>query len=306
MAFVPYGITPPIITPFKEDGSVNLDMLAKLSRHLVEQGVHGLFPMGTCGEFYAVGEDEYEKVLVTVRDAVADMRTKDGRKIQLFAGASAITTRAVLRLIKIVEKVGGYDAISVLTPMFVSQTDEELYQFYKTVAESTAMPVILYNNKPKTNVDIKPAVAARLAHDVPNIVAVKDSTGDMTQCEEYLRLTADIRDRFNVIMGRDTLIFAALMYGASGAIASCANVAPRIVADIYDKWAEGDLDGAREAQFKLAPLRIACNQGTFPETIKEGLMMEGFEVGKCLDPIQAATPAQNENLRGILKEMGLI
>ena len=95
----------------------------------------------------------------------------------------------------------------------------------------------------------------------------------MTQCGEYLRLTSDIRDRFNVLMGRDTLIFAALMYGATGAIASCANVAPRIVSDIYDRWAEGDYEGARQAQFTLAPLRIACNQGTFPETIKEALMM---------------------------------
>ena len=306
MAFVPYGVIPALITPFKEDGSVNLELIGKLARHMVEQGVHGLFPLGTCGEFYAVSDEDYEKALVTVRDAVADMRTSKGKKIQLFAGTSNITTSGVIRLIKIVEKVGGYDAVSVLTPMFVSQTDDEIYQFYKTVAESTDMPVIMYNNRGKTNVDIKPAVAARLAHDIPNIVAIKDSTGDMTQCGEYLRLTADIRDKFNVIMGRDTLIFAALMYGASGAIASCANVAPRIVADIYDKWAEGDYDGAREAQFKLAPLRIACNQGTFPSTIKEGLMMEGFPVGKCADPIQEATPAQKEQLRGILKEMGLI
>ena len=306
MSFIPYGIIPALVTPFNDDGTVNYPLLRDLSRHLVANGVHGLFPMGTSGEFYAVSDEEYEKVLVTVRDAVADMRTKDGKKIQLFAGASHITTRGVIRLIRIVEKIGGYDAVSVLTPMFVTQTDEELYQFYRTIADSTSLPVIMYNNRGKTNVHIKPEVASRLARDCKNIVAVKDSTGDMTVCEEYLRLTEDIRDRFNVLMGRDTLIFAALMYGATGAIASCANVAPRIVSDIYDRWAEGDYEGARQAQFTLAPLRIACNQGTFPETIKEALMMEGFPVGKCLDPIQEATRAQKEHLKEVLTGMKLI
>ena len=277
-----------------------------MSRRLVENGVHGLFPMGTTGEFYAVSDDEYCRILTTVRDAVAGMTTRKGRPIQLFAGCSHITTRGVIRLIRLVEQVGGYDAVSVLTPMFVSQTQEELYTYYKTIAASTKLPVILYNNKPKTNVTIAPETAARLARDCENIVAVKDSTGDMTNSEEYLRLTMDQRSKFNVLLGRDTLIFAGLMYGATGAIASCANVAPRITADIYDKWEEGDLAGALAAQYRLAPLRIACNMGTFPETIKEALMLEGLPVGKCLDPIQELNPAQKETLRKVLSDMGLI
>ena len=101
----------------------------------------------------------------------------------------------------------------------------------------------MYNNKPKTNVTITPATVAKLA-DIENIVAVKDSTGDMTNAAEYIRLTRG-KD-FSVLMGRDTLIYAALCYGATGAIASCANVAPRIAADIYDKYVAGDLEGARK------------------------------------------------------------
>ncbi len=306
MAFKPYGITPPIITPFNDDGSVNYDTLAMMSRHLVEHGVHGLFPLGTTGEFYAINDDEFVRILQTVRDAVQGMTTRKGKPIQLFAGCSHITTRGVIHLIKLVEQVGGYDAVSVLTPMFVSQTQDELFTYFKTIADSTKLPVILYNNKPKTNVTIEPATVRRLADACPNIVAVKDSTGDMTNSEEYLRLTADIRDRFNVLLGRDTLIFAGLMYGASGAIASCANVAPRLCADIYDKWEDGDLDGALKAQFTLAPLRIACNMGTFPQTIKEALVMQGLPVGKCLDPIQELTPAQKDKLHGVLEEMGLL
>ena len=83
MAFVPYGVIPALITPFNEDGSVNLELLGKLARHMVEQGVHGLFPLGTCGEFYAVSDEDYEKALMTVRDAVADMRTGKGKKIHI-------------------------------------------------------------------------------------------------------------------------------------------------------------------------------------------------------------------------------
>ena len=233
--YKPYGVIPPIITPFDAEGKVDLDALAKMSVHLVEHGVHGLFPFGTTGEFYAVSDEEFVAGLKTVRDAVAGKKDRYGNPIQLLAGCSHITTRGVIRLIKLVEQVGGYDAVSVLTPMFVNQTQDELYRYYKTISENSALPIIMYNNKPKTNVTIEPATVARLAKDCPNIIGVKDSTGDMTNCEEYLRLTAELRDRFNIMMGRDTLICAALHYGASGAVASCANVAPRIVADIYDR-----------------------------------------------------------------------
>ena len=208
----------------------------------------------------------------------------------------------MIELIKICEEVG-VDAVSVLTPMFVSQTQDELYDYFATIAASTTLPIILYNNKPKTNVTIEPATVARLA-DIDNIVAVKDSTGDMTNAAEYIRLTRD--KEFSVLMGRDTLIYAALCYGATGAIASCANVAPRIAADIYDKYAAGDLEGALEAQFTLAPLRIACGMGTFPAVIKEGLVQEGIPVGKCLAPIAELKPEEKEKLHQVLVEMNLV
>ncbi len=168
------------------------------------------------------------------------------------------------------------------------------------------MPIIMYNNKPKTNVTIEPATVSLLARACPNIIGIKDSTGDMTNTEEYLRLTRDLRERFDVIMGRDTLICAGLHYGCSGAVASCANVAPRVVADIYDKFHDGDYKGSLEAQYRLAPLRIACSMGTFPEVIKEGLNLQGLQVGKCLEPIGELTVEEKEKLRTVLREMELI
>ncbi len=296
MAFVPKGIIPPIITPLAEEGRVNYDVLRQMVNHLIDQGVHGLFPLGTTGEFYAFNDEEYRKILETVVE-----ETKG--RVPVYGGANHITTRGVIHLAKICEQVG-VDAISILTPMFVSQTQEELYNYFAEIAANTTLPIILYNNKPKTNVTIEPKTVAKLAK-IENIVAVKDSTGDMTNTAEYIRLTRDNPD-FHVLMGRDTLIHAALCYGATGAIASCANVAPRLAADIYDKYIAGDLEGALEAQFALAPLRIACNMGTFPAVIKEGLVQQGIPVGKCLSPIGELRPDEKDKLHQILEDMGLV
>ena len=264
--------------------------------HLIHEGVHGIFPLGTTGEFYAFDKETYQKILeVTVEETAG--------RVPVYAGANSITTRGVCGLVSICEKVG-VDAVSVLTPMFVSQTQEELYHYYKTIASNTDLPIIMYNNAPKTNVTIAPHTVKKLA-EIENIIAVKDSTGDMTNTEEYIRLTRE-NDNFSVLMGRDTLIYAALCYGAPGAIASCANVAPRLASDIYNKFQAGDRKGALEAQFKLAPLRIATNMGTFPEVIKEALVMEGIPVGKCLDPIGELKADEKEKLHQILIEMNLI
>lgn len=296
MSFTPRGIIPPVVTPLTPDGQVNYTVLRELVDHLIQNGVHGVFPLGTTGEFYAFDNSEYRKILQYVKEAAAG-------RVPVYGGANHITTRGVVEMVKICEETG-MDAVSVLTPMFISQTQQELYDYFREIAASTSLPIILYNNKPKTNITIEPATVARLA-EIPNIVAVKDSTGDMTNAAEYIRLTRHI-DSFHVLMGRDTLIHAALCYGAAGSIASCANVAPRIAADIYDKYIAGDTKGSLEAQFTLAPLRIACNMGTFPAVIKEGLCMQGIDVGKCLAPISELTPAEKEKLKAVLSNMGLL
>lgn len=297
MTFMPRGIIVPVITPFAEDGSVNYAVYRKVLNHLIGNGVHGVFPLGTTGEFYAVSDDEYQRLLETTVEEVRG-------RVSIYAGVNHITTRGVIRLANICARVPGIDAISVLTPMFIAQSQEELYQYYKQIAENTEFPIVMYNNRPKTNVTIEPETVARLA-EIPNIVGVKDSTGDFTNTCEYIRLTRS-NSNFGVLLGRDTLIFAGLCQGAVGAISSCANVAPRLVVDIYDRFMAGDLDGAREAQFTLNPLRIACNMGTFPAVIKEGLVQQGFPVGKCLDPISELSAAQKQRLKAILKQMELI
>lgn len=294
--FKPKGIIPPIVTPIDENGDVNYKVLEELADHLIKEGVHGLFPMGTTGEFYGVELEDYKKILETVKKAA------DGR-VPVYGGVNSISTRGAIKLLRICEDVK-VDAISVLTPMFISQTQDELYKYYETIASHSSLPIVLYNNKPKTNITIEPSTVAKLSK-IENIVGVKDSTGDMTNTAEYIRLTRD-NDNFNVLLGRDTLIYAGLCCGATGAIASCANVAPKLTVSIYEKFIAGDLKGSLEAQFSLAPIRIISNMGTFPAVIKEGLVQQGINVGKCLDPIQRLNDSEISKLREVLKTAGLI
>ena len=296
MSFKPHGIVVPIVTPVDAEGRLMEKAYRDLVDYLAENGIHGVFPFGTTGEFYAYDQGFYDDLLALTKDAVAG-------RMQIYAGANNITTKGAIKIAKAVEKVGGIDALSVLTPMFVSQTQEEVYTYYKSIAAETSLPIIIYNNKPKTNVTVEPATIAKLA-EIDNIVAAKDSTGDMTNAEEYIRLTRGMD--FSVMMGRDTLILAGLHYGASGAIASCANVAPRIAVDIYEKFQAKDYEGALEAQFRLSALRIATNMGSFPVTLKEALKLIGHDCGDCVPPILPLHEDQREKLRQVLIGMGLI
>ncbi len=295
MDFKPYGIVPPMVTPLTDEGKINEPALRKLVNFLIGSGVHGLFPVGTTGEFYALSNDEFRQVLEVTVDETRG-------RVPVYAGVNHITTRGLIELAQIAEEVG-VDALSALTPMFLAPNQNQIYTHFESLAKNTGLPIILYNNKPKTGVDIAPTTAARLA-DIDNIVGIKDSTGDMTTTEEYLRLTRN--KNFSVMMGRDTLIYAALCYGASGAVASCANVAPKIIVDIYNKFMAGDHAGAREAQFKVAPLRIAFNLGTFPSVIKAGLKLLGIDVGNCFDPSGPLTDEETSQLQKIMVEMELI
>lgn len=292
--FLPQGIVIPVITPVDGDGRFNEPAYRQLIDFWAENGIDGVFPFGTTGEFYAFSNEEYRHVLEVTKDAVRG-------RMAIYAGANHITTAGVIRIARIAEEVG-VDALSVLTPMFISQTQEELKDYYRSIAEATTLPIVIYNNKPKTNVGVEPRTVAELAQ-VSNIVAVKDSTGDMTNTEEYLRLTRHMPD-FRVMVGRDTLIYAGLCYGAAGAIASCANVAPALPVEIYRAFRAGDHAGALEAQFKLSELRVNMSLGTFPVVIKEGLRMLGYDVGDCIRPIAPLSEQARQKLRQVLVNIG--
>ncbi|NLE68613.1 MAG: dihydrodipicolinate synthase family protein [Clostridiales bacterium] len=296
MNFVPRGIVLPVVTPTDEQGAFSEARYRSLLRFWMEGGVHGVFPFGTTGEFYAFGDDVLRRMI--------DISLEVGQdRLTVYAGANHITPKGVIKLARLAEDAGAH-ALSVLTPMFVSQTQEELYQYYKTISEGTRLPIVIYDNKGKTNVHVMPETVARLA-ELENIVALKDSTGDMTNTEECIRLTRH-RDDFHVLMGRDTTIYAGLHYGCTGAITSCGNIAPRLAVDIYEKFQAGDMAGALDAQFRLSRLRIATNMATFPVVIKEGLRLIGQEAGDCQAPILPLNEGQRGKLAEVLREIQLL
>lgn len=295
MYLKPHGILPAMITPLNENGKVNFPVLRKLINYLIEGGVHGIFAIGTTGEFYALSNEEYREVLeATVAETAG--------RVPVYAGANAITTKDSILLTQIAQEAG-VDALSVLTPLFINPSQEQVYEHFKTIAANTDLPILLYNNAPKTHVDISPQTVARLAK-VKNIIGIKDSTGDLTTTGEYIRLTAG--EEFSVMMGRDSIIYGALCYGATGGVAACANVAPKLVCDIYNRFQAGDHAGALEAQYKVTPLRIAFSLGTFPAVIKEALQMLGIPVGGCYLPIGPLSKDERAKLEQILKDMELL
>lgn len=294
--FLPEGIIIPVITPVDAQGKFNEPVYRQLIDFWADHGIDGVFPFGTTGEFYAFDNEVYRHVLEVTKDAVRG-------RMAVYAGANHITTAGAVELAKIAEEVG-VDALSVLTPMFVSQTQDELLAYYTTIANATSLPIIIYNNKPKTNVTVAPETVRKLAQ-IKNIVGVKDSTGDMTNTEEYIRLTRDLPD-FRVLVGRDTLIYAGLCYGAAGAITSCANIAPGLAVAIYNCYKAGDQAGALDAQFKFSKLRISTNMGTFPVVIKEGLRMMGYDVGDCIAPIAPLSEDKRAELREVLTSIGVL
>lgn len=294
MSFTPKGIISAMVTPIDEKGKVNEVVLRKLVDYLIEGGVHGLFPVGSQGEFYALEKEEKKIIIEIVLDQAKG-------KVPVYAGTGAITTKETIALTKMAEDIGA-DAVSIITPFFISPSQDELYDHYLSIAGSTRLPVLLYNNPGRTGVNLSAALVVRLSK-VDNIVGIKDSSGDMTLIAEYIRKTDD---DFSVLAGRDTLIYGTLLYGGKGAIAATANVAPKLVSEIYEAYIRGDINRAKQAQAKLALLRSAFSLGSFPVVIKEALKLIGIDVGDAKAPISPLSKDKKEILKNILKELNVL
>ncbi|MBN1248204.1 MAG: 4-hydroxy-tetrahydrodipicolinate synthase [Anaerolineae bacterium] len=288
-----HGIIPAMVTPFDVDQNLNLDALTQLVEHLIAGGVHGLFPTGSQGEFWALTPGERQRVW----DAV--VAAADGR-VPVYAGTGAPTTREVIGLNRLAERVG-VSAVSVITPYFINPTQDELLAHYTAIADATTLPVILYTNPGRTGgLNLSVDVVSKLAEH-PNIVGIKDSSGDLSQTMAYIEHTGD---DFVVLLGRDTLIYAGLMHGARGAITATANAAPRLVVSIYEAYREGRWEEALAAQQRLAPLRTAFGLGTFPVVVKEALTILGIPAGPARSPVGPMAPEQRRKLAAVLAEMG--
>ena len=290
----PHGVIPALVTPLDRDGNLKEDALRKVIDYTIAGGVHGEFILGSTGEFYGLDRNQKKRAIeVTVEHT--------GGRVPVYAGASEITTRDCIEMAKMAESIG-VDALSVLTPFFISPSEEELHQHFAAIAASTTLPILLYGNPSRTGNNLSPALVERLTK-IPNIIGIKDSSGDMTQMAEYIRRNQD--KTFYVLSGRDTLILGNLVYGGCGSIAATANIAPAVVSEIYNAFIAGDIARAREYQYKLAPLRMAFGLGTFPVIMKEGLNLVGIDAGVALPPVQPISEENRKALTAIIKSMGL-
>jgi 2-dehydro-3-deoxy-D-pentonate aldolase len=289
------GIIPPVATPMQANEDLDLPRLKWFLDHLIAQGVHGIFVLGTNSEFYALDEREKQEVIAT---AVEHVR---GR-VPVFAGTGAETTREAVRLTKMAEKEK-VDGVSVITPYFINPSQQEIFDHYRRIAENTSLPVILYNN-PGTcgGVKIDVDTVARLAQ-IPNILGIKDSSGDLQNTNELIRMAPE---RFSVLMGRDTLIYHALIWGARGAVPATANIAPRLVVDIYEAAVRGDHAAAQAAQRKLNPVRLALTLGTAPGGVKAALALLGMPIGPSRSPVAPLSPEKQQKMRVALEEAGML
>lgn len=290
------GVIPPIITPVDAEENIDEEGLRSVIDHVIDGGVHGIFVLGSNGEFYALDfENQKRAVEITVNHVKG--------RVPVYAGTSAITTKECIKLAKMAEKAGA-DALTVLTPMFIQPNEKELYNHFEAIAQSTNLPMLLYNNPGKTTNNISVSLLEKLAK-IDNIIGIKNTSFDFPQTIEYIRVTKDIPN-FKVLSGSDYLIYGTLAYGGAGCVAGTANVAPRLVVDIYEKYMAGDYEGAMEAQYKLIPLRNTYNYGSFPVVMKDCLNLMGLKVGHPVKPIDHCSEERLQEIRKVLKDLDLI
>ena len=289
-----HGIIPPVATPMLPNEDLDLPRLRWFLDHLIASGVHGIFVLGTNSEFYALDEREKQEVIATT---VAHV----DKRVSVYAGTGAESTREAVRLTRMAEKEGA-DGVSVITPYFISPNQQEIFDHYRRIADAPSLPVILYNN-PSTcgGLMIGVDTVARLA-EIPNILAVKDSSGDLQNTQEYIKV---VPPRFSVMMGRDTLIFPALVMGARGAVPATGNIAPQLLVSIYELFRKGDLEGARAAQLRLNPLRMALSLCTPPGAVKSALEMLGMSIGPCRSPVASIAQEKKSKMKAALEAAGL-
>jgi 4-hydroxy-tetrahydrodipicolinate synthase len=295
--FKPEGIFPALVTPFSPDGkSVDEERLRALVDHCIAQGVHGVVPCGTTGEFVNMTTEEKKRVIKVVVDQA------NGR-VPVIAGTGGSGTDHAVEMTRYAKDVGATAAL-IVTPYYMKPADRGIYEHYSTIAGEVDLPIILYNIPQCTGVDLPWQMVEDLAQ-IPNIVGVKDSSG---QLKFILAVLEKVRDKINVLCGHDEVVVAALAAGCSGAILASANVIPDAWIQIYNHVKKGELQQARELQYKVQKIaRIIAGSGAVGA--KEALNMMKIKVGPLRKPLSVGgelTYESREELRLDLEKIGKI
>ncbi len=292
------GVVVPIITPIDENEMIDEQKLREQVDYVIDGGLDGILAFGSNGEFYMIEEDEMERGLKIMIDQAAG-------RVPVYFGMGAISTKKCIRLAKMAVAAGA-NGVSILQPMFLKPTEDELFLHFKTIAEAIPeTPVLLYNNPGRVGYTLSGNLVERLAHEVANIVGMKDTSGDMTQTAEFIRRNRDVN--FKVFGGKDTLLFASLCHGAVGGVCTAGNFMPELITDIYKKYVAGDIQGSLEAQFKLNPVRLSMDGASFPVAAKDMANLRGREIGLPYTP-NLPTPEGKvlDKIKAEMKNAGLI
>lgn len=291
------GVVVPIITPIDADEKIDETKFRAQIDYIIEGNLQGILVFGSNGEFYQIEEDEMERGLKIAVDQAAG-------RVPVYFGIGAINTRKCVRLAKMAVS-NGAAAVSILQPMFLKPDLAELYLHFKTIADAVPdTPVLIYNNPGRVGYGLTAAFITKLAHEIPNIVGMKDTSGDMTLTEECVRLNRDVN--FKVFGGKDTLLYCSLCVGAVGGVCTAGNFMPELIGAVYQKYVAGDLQGALEAQFKLNPVRLSMDEASFPVAAKDMAILRGLDAGVPYRP-SLPTPAPIlDKIKAAMKEAQLI
>ncbi len=294
----PEGILPALVTPFagKNQESVDETRMRRLVNHCIDLGVHGVVPCGTTGEFVNMTVEERKRVIDIVVDEV-------NSRVPVVAGTGASGTQQAIEMTQYAKDAGA-DAALIVSPYYLKPTNRGIYEHYSTIASKVDFPLILYNIPQCTGLPIPWQMVEDLAQ-IPNIVGIKDSSG---QLSFILTMLEKIRDKVNVMCGHDEVVVAALAAGASGAILASANFIPDVWVEMYNSVQRGDLQKARELQYKVQKIaRITVASGAVGT--KEALNMMGIEVGSVRSPLSVGgelTYEAREELRLDLERLGKV
>lgn len=275
-----------MVTPMTEDGQVDVRQTEKLAQRLIQQGSDGVVVCGTTGESPVLTDEEKVTLYKAVVEAI-------GGQGVVVAGTGSYDTRHSIELTREAEKAGA-DAIMLVTPYYNRPPQEGLYRHFRAIAESTALPVILYNVPSRTSCNILPDTVARLA-EVDNIVAIKESAGSMDQVSE---LRVKLPPDFLIYSGDDSLTLPMMALGATGVISVAAHVAGPRIREMISAFQRGDERTARRIHLELFPLFQALFVTTNPIPVKRALNLTGFNAG----PTRLPLPELDEESEAVLKQ----
>lgn len=283
-----------IVTPFKK-GKFDEKAYCKLIDWHIKQGTHGIVPCGTTGEASTLDFKEHFRVIeVAIKCA--------NKRIPIIAGTGANATDEAIELTKKAKKLGA-DGALLVTPYYNKPTQEGLYRHYKAVADACKLPLVLYNVPGRTALNMLPATVARIAESCKNVVSIKEATGDMKQASELIRL---VGDRLTVLSGDDFTNLPLYALGGHGAISVTANIAPKMVAEVYNAWQRGDIETARKLHYRLEPLNAAMFIETNPIPVKTALYFMGKVAEEFKLPLCEMNAANKEKLKAVLQSVELI